>query len=155
MSRWRPLWLLLAAMDDDIARLYAERELPGIPPRFTMPLIRLSHRGAMTIKQLADSLDVTHSAMSQTVSALRRQGMVRTVPGSDARTREVTLTNRAHAVVPFLEAEWRATERAVAELEAEIPYPLSQVVTDLETALARRPFHDRIARHLDAEHAGP
>ncbi|MGZ4460937.1 MAG: MarR family winged helix-turn-helix transcriptional regulator [Nocardioidaceae bacterium] len=135
-------------MDDDIARLYAERGVEGIRPRFVMPLIRLGHQGAMAIQDLAAALHVTHSAMSQTVSALRREGLVRSTPGADARTREVTLTERARTVVPFLEAEWRATEKAVAELEAEVPYPLSQVVRDLEAALARRSFHDRIAQHL-------
>jgi DNA-binding MarR family transcriptional regulator len=76
-------------------------------------------------------------------SALRRQGLVDRAPGADARTREVRLTERARAIVPFLEAEWRATEQAVAELEAEIPYALSQVVRDMEAALTRRSFHDR------------
>jgi hypothetical protein len=50
--------------------------------------------------------------------------------------------------VDRLAAEWRATEAAVAELEAEIPYPLSQVVADIERALKRRSFHDRIAENL-------
>jgi DNA-binding MarR family transcriptional regulator len=113
-----------------------------------MPLIRLRHRGPMTIRDLASELQVTHSAMSQTVSSLRREGLVRTKPGADARTREVVLTARARKVLPFLEAEWRATERAVAELEDEIPYALSQVVRDLEAALERTSFRDRIARHL-------
>ncbi len=147
-SRWRPLRLLLSAMDDDIARLYEERGVAGVRPRFVMPLIRLGRRGPMTIRELADALAVTHSAMSQTVSALRREGLVRSVPGDDARTREVALTERARAVLPFLEAEWRATEQTIAELETEIPYPLSQVVQDLEAALARRSFHDRIAQRL-------
>lgn len=150
-SRWRPLRRLLNAMDDDILRLYQERGVAGVRPRFTMPLIRLGHRGAMTIRQLAEALDVTHSAMSQTVSALRREGLVHSVPGPDARTREVALTERARAIVPFLEAEWRATEQAVAQLEAEIPYALSQVVWDLEAALARRSFHDRIVQNLSVE----
>lgn len=140
--------MLLKAMDDDIARLYDERGLAGIRPRFTMALIRLGHRGVMTIRELADSLDVTHSAMSQTVSALRREGLVRSLPGADARTREVALTDRGSEVLPFLEAEWRATEQAAAELDAEIPYALSQVVRDMAEALARRSFHDRIAQHL-------
>jgi len=147
-SRWRPLRLLLAAMDDEIAALYAERGLSGIRPRFAMPLIRLSRRGPMTIRELATSLDVTHSAMSQTVSALRREGLVRTTAGADARTREVELTARATAVVPFLEAEWRATERALADLEASLPRALSQVVHDIEAELRRRPFRDRIADQL-------
>jgi DNA-binding MarR family transcriptional regulator len=148
-SHLRPLRLLLDAMDQDIARLYAERGVTGIRPRFTMPLIRLGRRGGMTIRQLAESLDVTHSAMSQTVGALQRAGLVTTAPGADARTREVVLTERARAVVPFLEAEWRATEDAFGELEEEIPYALGRVVRDLEAALARRSFHDRIAARLD------
>ena len=147
-NRWRPVRLLLDAMDADIARLYSERGITGVRPRFVAPLIRLGRRGGMTIRQLAESLGVTHSATSQTVAALQRSGLVTTTPGADARTREVVLTERARAVLPFLEAEWRATEQVVAELDAEIPYALTRVVRDLEAALARRSFHDRIADRL-------
>ncbi len=147
-NRWRPLFRLLDALDADIARLYTERGITGVRPRFVAPLIRLGRRGGMTIRQLADSLEVTHSAMSQTVAALQRDGLVTTAAGSDARTREVVLTERAREILPFLEAEWRATEEVVAELDAEIPYALSQVVEDLKAALARRSFHDRIADRI-------
>jgi DNA-binding MarR family transcriptional regulator len=148
-SRWHHVFLLLDAMNADIARIYTERGITGVRPRFVGPLIRLGRRGGMTIRALADSLDVTHSAMSQTVAALQRDGLVTTVSGADARTREVVLTDRARELLPLLEAEWRATEEAVAELDAEVPYALSQVAHDLEAALARRSFHDRIADRLD------
>jgi DNA-binding MarR family transcriptional regulator len=148
-ARWRPLHQLLDAMDADIARLYTERGVTGVRPRFVGPLIRLGRRGGMTIRELAESLEVTHSAMSQTVSALQRDGLVTASSGADARTREVVLTDRARELLPLLEAEWRATEQVVAELDAEIPYALSQVVQDLQAALARRSFHDRIADRLD------
>jgi DNA-binding MarR family transcriptional regulator len=147
-NRWRPVRLLLDAMDADIARLYEERGVTGVRPRFVGPLIRLGRRGGMTIRRLAESLGVTHSATSQTVAALQRAGLVATAPGADARTREVVLTAQARALLPFLEAEWRATEQVVAELDAEIPYPLSQVVRDLEAALQRRSFHDRVADRI-------
>ncbi len=150
VSHWRPLRILQRDLDDEIARLYDERGVAGVRPRFAMPLIRLGRHGPMTIRQLAETLDVTQSAMSQTVSAMRRERLVATVPGADARTRQVTLTERGTALVPFLEAEWRATERAVAELDAEIPYPLTQVVRDLRAALARESFHDRLVRQLEA-----
>jgi DNA-binding MarR family transcriptional regulator len=147
---WRPVWRLLDAMDADIARLYTERGITGVRPRFVAPLIRLGRHGGMTIRQLAESLEVTHSAMSQTVAALQRDGLVTTAAGADARTREVVLTDRGRDLLPFLEAEWRATEQVVAELDAEIPYALSQVVRDLQAALARRSFHDRIADRIDS-----
>ncbi len=151
-SRWRPLRLLLEAMDRDIARLYDERGVAGLRPRFAMPLVRLARQGPMTIRRLAESVDVTHSAMSQTVAAMRHEALVRSVAGrGDARTRQVALTRKGRALVPLMEAEWRATEAALAELEEEVPYALSQVVRDLEEALGRRSFHDRIAAMLEPE----
>lgn len=148
-SALRPLRQLLTAMDEDIARLYAERGIVGVRTRFSMALIRLYHLGPMTIRALAEEVDVTHSAMSQTATAMRRHGLVTTSLGTDARTRQVALTDKGRGLVPILEAEWRATERAIADLEAEVPYPLSRVVQDMAAALERRSFHDRIVDHLE------
>jgi DNA-binding MarR family transcriptional regulator len=152
-SHWRPLRLLLDAMDADIARLYAEARIDGLKPSFVMELIRLHTRGPMTITELAESVQRTHSAVSQKVAAMRAAGLVRTKPGADARSKKVMLTAKARGIVDRLAAEWRATEAAVAEIEAEIPYPLSRVVTDIEDALRRKSFHDRIAEKLAEDNA--
>jgi DNA-binding MarR family transcriptional regulator len=155
-SRWRPLRLMLDAMDADIARLYAESPIGAIKPSFVMELLRLHARGPMTITELAESVQRTHSATSQKVAAMRAAGLVRTMAGADARTKKVTLTAKARRIVGHLAAEWRATEAAVAQIEAEIPYPLSSVVTDIQAALTRKSFHDRIAEGLadDADWPG-
>lgn len=134
-------------MDDEIARLYAERGV-SVRPRHTMPLIRLGRRGPMTIRELAEAVDVTHSAMSQTIAVLKRDGLVSTRPGTDARTKVVELTDAARELLPFLEAEWRATEEAIAELDAELPYSLARAVRDMERALRARSFRDRVAERL-------
>jgi DNA-binding MarR family transcriptional regulator len=152
-SRWRPLRLLQAAMDADIARVYADAQVSGVKPSWVLELLRLHAQGPMTITELAESVQRTHSALSQKVAAMRAAGLVRTTTGADGRTRMVTLTARARALADRLAAEWRATEAAVADLETEIPYPLSQVVTDIEAALRRRSFHDRIAEKLAADPA--
>jgi hypothetical protein len=39
----------------------------------------------------------------------------------------------------------------VAGIESEIPYPVGRVVTDIEAALRRKSFHDRIAEKLAAD----
>lgn len=148
-SGLRPLRELLSAMDADISRLYTERGVRGVRPRFSMALIRLHHRGSMTVKELAEQIEVTHSAMSQTVTGMRREGLVDSSTGPDARTRTVALTEQGRALVPFLEDEWRATERAWVELEAELPYALTRVVEDMTAALRRRSFLDRISHQLD------
>jgi DNA-binding MarR family transcriptional regulator len=152
-SHWRPLRLLQAAMDADIARLYAEAQIDGLKPSFVMELIRLHAQGPMTITELAESVQRTHSAISQKVAAMRAAGLVRTTAGADARSKTVRLTAKTSRIVGRLAAEWRATEAAIAEIEAEIPYPLSRVVTDIEEALRRKSFHDRIAEKLAGDSA--
>jgi DNA-binding MarR family transcriptional regulator len=147
-SRWRPLRLVQAEMDADIARLYAEAGIKGLKPSFVMELLRLHARGPMTIAQLAASVQRTHSAESQKVAAMRTAGFVRTTAGPDGRSKYVVLTAKSRGLVGLLAAEWRATEAAVMELDEELPYPLSRVTSDLATALERRSFHDRIAERL-------
>ncbi|WP_030439434.1 MarR family winged helix-turn-helix transcriptional regulator [Actinoplanes subtropicus] len=147
-SLWRPLFALQAAMDADIARVYAEARIDGLKPSWVMELIRLHLRGPMTLTELAAAVERTHSAISQKVSAMRAAGWVHTVEGADARSKRVTLTPKARRVVGRLAAEWRATEAALAELETEIPYPLSRAAADIAAALERRSFHDRILDKL-------
>ena len=149
-GRWDSLHTLLRRLDDEIGTVYTDRGVDGVRPRFVYPLIRLAHTGPLTIRELAASLGRTHSAMSQTVTAMRSEGLVQTESGEDARTRRVALTDKARALVPLLEAEWRATEESVAEIDDELPYALSAVVTDLERVLASRSLRSRLVERLDA-----
>ncbi|MFD0884405.1 MarR family transcriptional regulator, partial [Streptosporangium algeriense] len=90
-GRWDALHTLLSDLDGQIETLYTDRGIAGVRPRFACPLIRLAHTGPLTIRELADSLGHSHSAMSQTVSAMRREGLVNSEPGADARTRRISL----------------------------------------------------------------
>ena len=147
-SRWRPVFRVLDGMDDEIARIYAENGIPDLKPTWVMEIIRLHVRGPMTIAELARSVQRTHSALSQKVAAMRTAGWLETSPGPDARSKKVALTPKAERIAGRLAAEWRATEASVAEIEAEIPYPLTRVADDIAAALARKSFHDRIAEKL-------
>jgi DNA-binding MarR family transcriptional regulator len=148
-SRWRPFRLLRQAMEDDIARVYQDAGMEDFKTSWVMEILRLRARGPMTISELAASVQRTHSALSQKVAAMRAAGLVETTQGADARSKTVALTPRAQEIANRLAAEWRATEAAIARLEDEIPYPLSRAVADIEEALARRSFHDRIRDELD------
>lgn len=154
-SHWRPVRLLLEAVDADIASVYADAGLAGVRTRFVGPLIRLARRGPMNIGELATATEVTHSAMSQTVAAMRKEGLVESAPdGDDRRMRRVRLSARAQQVLPLLEAEWRATETVLRQLEGETPYPLSRAVADVRAALERQPFRQRLLAAMGASGPG-
>ncbi|MFE6155947.1 MarR family winged helix-turn-helix transcriptional regulator [Streptomyces sp. NPDC057889] len=145
---WQSLHQLLAAMDAEIEQVYVERGIKGVRPRFAYPLIRLAHTGPLTIRELAESLNRSHSAISQTIAAMRKEDLVTSEPGPDARTRRINLTERGRSLVPFLEAEWRATHATVAELDGEIPHAMTAVVEEVRRALEHRSMRERILRHL-------
>ncbi|MGW6142697.1 MarR family winged helix-turn-helix transcriptional regulator [Streptomyces sp. NPDC055140] len=145
---WQSLHQLLAAMDAEIEQVYVERGIKGVRPRFAYPLIRLAHTGPLTIRELAESLNRSHSAISQTIAAMRKEDLVTSEPGPDARTRRINLTERGRSLVPFLEAEWRATHATVAELDGEIPHAMTAVVEEVRRALEHRSMRERVLHHL-------
>jgi DNA-binding MarR family transcriptional regulator len=86
--------------------------------------------------------------MSQTVSAMRKDGLIQSAPGTDARNRMIELTPAGRALIEPLRAEWNATEAVLAELDAEVPYALGQLIADLREALDRRNFTERLRAQL-------
>lgn len=154
-GRWSPVFALLRSVDDEIADVYTDRGMADVRPRFAPVFLVLSGEAradgsGWTIRALAERVDVSHSAMSQTVAAMRSAALAESVRGPDGRTRLVRLTGRGERVAPFVQAEWRATEAALAELEDEIPYPLTRVADDIAAALRGRRFAERVVAHLDA-----
>ncbi len=153
-SLWRPLHRVLGELDRGIEEAYAELGIVGVRPRFSMALMFLDLAGPMTIRRLAAEVGVTHSAMSQSVTEMRKAGLVESAPGEDARSRVVSLTQSGRDVVPVLRAEWDATEAALQELEQELPYPPSRMAQDLAEALERRAFSQRLLAQLGRTESG-
>jgi DNA-binding MarR family transcriptional regulator len=135
---------VLELMDGDVAAVLADLGLPDYRPRFS-PIVRaLVALGPSPVRDLARAISVTHSAASQTVAQMSRLGLVTLEQGADARQRIVHLTAKTRAMLPALDAEWAATSSAAAELDAELPFPLSELVPAIAAALERRPMRQRI-----------
>ena len=137
-------------MGDGIADAYAVLGIEGVPTRFSAALMFLDD-GALSIRELAERCGVTHSAMSQSVAAMRKHGLVESEPGEDARSRIVSLTAHGREVAPQLWNEWYATERAVHEVAAEAGVSLDGVVERMNAALDRESFADRLLRQMGEE----
>src|SRR5215470_10427030 len=111
------LGLLLELIDSAVAEVYADLGLDGFRPRFT-PVVRVvAAAERCSIRDIAGATGVTHSAASQTVARMVAAGLVTTGPGEDARTRIVTLTDKARELLPTIEAEYAATTAAAIEME--------------------------------------
>jgi DNA-binding MarR family transcriptional regulator len=135
---------VLDEMDGDIGTVLVDLGMPGYRPRFSPVVRALVALGPVPIRDLARAIGVTHSAASQTIAQMRARGFVVITPGEDARQRVVHLTGKTRALLPKIDAEWAATASAAAELDAELPFPLAELVPAIAAALARRRFRQRM-----------
>ncbi|MEU6641859.1 MarR family transcriptional regulator [Saccharomonospora sp. NPDC046836] len=139
---------LLELLDSEVAAVYAELGLPGFRLRYAPILRVLATSGPASIRELADAIGVTHSAASQTVTQLARDELVTVSLGEDARQRIVRLAPQASRIVSVVNAEWVATVAAARELEAELPYSMSQLIDEMFAALERRSLRSRVVAHF-------
>jgi DNA-binding MarR family transcriptional regulator len=136
---------VLDLLDGDVAKVYVDLGLPEYRPRFSPVVRTLVARGPLSVRDLATAVGVTHSAASQTVAQLTKAGLVTQEPDSaDGRRRIVHLTGKARSLLPVIEAEWKATTAAMAELDAELSAPLGTVLAEIVQAVERRSFRARI-----------
>ena len=141
---------LIELLDSDVEAAYRASGL-DYRPRYTPVVTALATLGPASIRTISQDRGMTHSAVSQTVSLMARDGLVELTPGEDARERIVALTPRAQAMLPALRRQWDATAEAAASLDAELSAPLSKVAAEAIQALERRPFAARIAEACAAD----
>jgi DNA-binding MarR family transcriptional regulator len=142
------------AMAADVAQTLADLGLTDYRPRYSAVIRVVAADGPSTIRHIAERMNTTHSAGSQTVSDMAARGLVELRPGADARQRVVHLTRKAKRLRPVLDAEWAATTAAVRELGGELSAPLDVIARELSEALQRRTFRERIAAQLPDDARG-
>ncbi len=120
-------------------------------PRYTPVMRALRALGPASIRAISLHARITHSATSQTVAQMVKDGLVQSRPGQDARERIITLTTPARRMLPALERQWAIIDTAAGRLDGELSVALSAVVAEAIEALAREGFAERIERAA-AEH---
>jgi len=139
---------LLDALDGGVQSHY-DAVGDGFRPRF-YPVVRLlEDRGELSIRAIANTVGVSHSAVSQTVAEMRGAGFAASVPGLDGRERLVRLTPAGLEACARLRPLWDAVARAAADLDRELPMPLGDLLAAALARLEAVDFADRIARELE------
>ncbi|WP_198398694.1 MarR family winged helix-turn-helix transcriptional regulator [Brevundimonas diminuta] len=113
-------------------------------PRYTPVLRILFQTGPCRIADLSERTGLSHSALSQTVSQMAREGWVVLAPGRDRRERIVSAAPRAREAHALLNKLWAQTARAAEGLDAVLPCPLEPVLAAALEALTQRSFSQRL-----------
>jgi DNA-binding MarR family transcriptional regulator len=145
---------LVELLDGAVEQAYLRAGLT-YRPRYTPVVRALVALGATSIRAISQHAGTTHSAASQTVAHMVKDGLVQSRPGEDARERIVQLTPKARRMLPALRRQWAIIDAAARGLERELSVPLSAVALEAIDALAREDFVHRIERAAAVKERSP
>src|SRR5580698_9555139 len=141
---------LSESIDEDAGRIYA---LQGIEfqQRWVGILGQLHDRGAQTVGELAVSLGIRHSSVSQTRRSLEEAGLVEShIDPQDARSRLLRLSASGKDLVRRLQPLWKILNATSLELDAEAEHVIA-ALDRLDRALERMSLYDRVQQKLAAQ----
>lgn len=142
---------LIELLDGAVEQSYLDAGLP-YRPRYTPVMRALIAHEPLTIGEIAARAGITQPAATQTVALMIKEGLLVASAGKlDGRQKMVKLSEAGRAMLPRLEACWKATAAAAASLDAQLPYPLSEALANAIDALDKESFGERIRKAGDAQ----
>ncbi|HEY3783672.1 MAG TPA: MarR family transcriptional regulator [Steroidobacteraceae bacterium] len=135
---------LSESLDEDAGRIYAELGIE-FQQRWVGVLEQLARGGPQSVGELAESLGIRHSSISQTRRSLEEAGLLASkADPADGRSRRLCLSAAGARLVRRLEPLWEVLNATSVELDAE-----SHVVdclNRLDAALTRLSLYERVRR---------
>jgi DNA-binding MarR family transcriptional regulator len=138
---------LSESIDEDAGRIYVDLGI-DFQQRWVGILEQLHDRGAQSVGELAASLGIRHSSVSQTRRSLEEAGLVESeVDPADARSRLLRLSISGKQLVRRLQPVWKALNATSLELDREAGQVIN-ALDRLDRALARLSLYDRAQQKL-------
>jgi len=107
----------------------------------------LSRQQNIPLIDIAEQLEVSHSAVSQLITGLKKKGLVKTAPcPDDGRRQLVMLSKKGEELLQQVQPVWAAITEAMKELTEEHKQSrlLLEAVSQVESAVQETPLSMRI-----------
>ena len=138
---------LSESIDEDAGRIYVDLGI-DFQQRWVGILEQLHERGAQPVGELAASLGIRHSSVSQTRRSLEEAGLVESqVDPEDGRSRLLRLSGSGKELVRRLQPLWKILNATSLELDAEADHVIA-ALDRLDRALERLSLYDRVRQKL-------
>lgn len=135
---------------NDVNRIYKNNKIDFDASWFPVFYI-LSQRKEVSIKEISNELNVSHSAVSQLVSGLQQKGLIKSVTSKkDARHKAITFTAKGEKLLEKIKPVWNALQKAMEELTAENAQSkkVLPALTGIEESIQKKNLFERIEQHL-------
>lgn len=134
----------------EVNKVYEQEGIPFDASWFPVFYV-LSRKQPMPLIDIADTLEVSHSAISQLVTSLRKKGLVKTAPcPDDGRRQLVMLTRKGEELLQQVQPVWEAIAEAMGEVASanKQSRQLLEAIGQVEQAVQHTPLSTRISSRL-------
>jgi DNA-binding MarR family transcriptional regulator len=141
---------LSEAFLNDVNKIYKSHKIPFDASWFPVFYI-LSQKKEVSIKEVADDMNVSHSAASQLISNLQQKGLIKSVVSTkDARHKVIRFTAKGEKLLLKIKPVWTALQDAMDELmqTSSESKKILTALTKVEKQLQERTLFERIEENL-------
>jgi len=134
----------------DVNRIYKNHRIPFDASWFPIFYI-LSQKKEVSIKEISEDLNVSHSAISQLVGSLQQKGLIKSVISKkDGRHRAITFTAKGKKLLEQIRPVWNALEKAMEKLISENTQSkkILGALTALEKNIRKETVFERVEENL-------
>lgn len=94
-------------------------------------LVVIAWYGTPTISELAEALVMDRTTLTRNLKPLEEQGLVKSMPGADRRTRAIDLTAKGHKVLTKALPFWRKAQAGVVRYVGDTRF--ARILADLRS----------------------
>ncbi|WP_291912576.1 MarR family transcriptional regulator [Chitinophaga sp. CB10] len=134
----------------EVNKVYEQEGIPFDASWFPVFYI-LSQGQPMPLIDIADQLEISHSAVSQMVTNLRKKGLVRTDSCNDDRRRQlVVFTPEGEALLKRVQPIWKAITKAMENVAMEHKHSqqILAAIAEIEQSVQEIPLAERVRKEL-------
>lgn len=135
---------------NDVNKIYKSHNIQFDASWFPVFYI-LSQKEEVSIKEISDDLNVSHSAISQLITSLQQKGLIRSVVSKkDARHKAITFTAKGQKLLTRIQPVWNALLQAMEELANENTQSkkVLEALTALEKNLQSETVFERVGKKM-------
>ena len=100
----------------EINKVYADLDIPFEASWFSVFFLLDKHK-SLSMYQIAEHLDVSHSAISQLVNNLKEKNLLQIIPSEyDGRKKEIAFTREGEILINKIKPIWQAIDQTMAVL---------------------------------------
>jgi DNA-binding MarR family transcriptional regulator len=133
---------------NDVNKIYRSQNIQFDASWFPVFYI-LFEKGEVSIKEISDELNVSHSAISQLITNLQQKGLIKSVVSKkDARHKAITFTAKGQKLLMKIQPVWSALQKTMEQLANENTQTkkILDALTAMEKNLQKESIFERVEK---------